>query len=374
MSAYRRFVTYLFRYEEKKKENNCGFAKVEVRQDKFRIELQITDYGEKQLPVYLFVRKSDRLEGIYLGDLSIKNGRGGAVFVDSALEIGGTPYGIDEMRGLYLSDNGHSFIASQWDDADTDWSAFLPYQSESGEEPEFYDEPAETEEMRSLDDMESFSEIEKEAEETSRAENRQMKENSEEESEKKKEQAKGQPEEKIKEKPEERTEEKAEENPEKKAEEKMEEKMEEKSEKKSREIEPELKSTQVAAAAQIPRVSAWEQQWRKFTASHPIFRPFDEKDDVWGVKLDLRDFKIMPKKFWGLANNSFLLHGYFNYRYVLFGYMEEEQKRWFMGVPGIFHNQECMLAGIFGFPEFETQQKCIQKTGEFGYWYRYLDI
>ena len=36
--------------------------------------------------------------------------------------------------------------------------------------------------------------------------------------------------------------------------------------------------------------------------------------------------------------------------------------------------QEQLLAGIFGFPEFRTKQVTRQKTGEFGYWYRYLDM
>lgn len=37
---------------------------------------------------------------------------------------------------------------------------------------------------------------------------------------------------------------------------------------------------------------------------------------------------------------------------VLFGYMEAEQRQWFLGVPGVFSNQEQLMAGIFGFPEF----------------------
>ena len=62
------------------------------------------------------------------------------------------------------------------------------------------------------------------------------------------------------------------------------------------------------------------------------------------------------------------------YKMVLFGYMEAEQRQWFLGVPGVFSNQEQLMAGIFGFPEFRTKQMTRQKTGEFGYWYRFIEI
>ena len=120
------------------------------------------------------------------------------------------------------------------------------------------------------------------------------------------------------------------------------------------------------------REPAREQQWKRFAAAHPVFCPFDEAQDIYAVKMDLRDFKILPKEYLPLANNSFLLHGYFNYKFLLFGYMGEQEKKWFLGVPGVFQNQEQLLAGLFGFGEFRTKHMTKQKTGEFGYWYRYL--
>ena len=32
MPGYQRFVTYMFRYKDEKKQENCGFAKIEIRQ------------------------------------------------------------------------------------------------------------------------------------------------------------------------------------------------------------------------------------------------------------------------------------------------------------------------------------------------------
>ena len=100
-----------------------------------------------------------------------------------------------------------------------------------------------------------------------------------------------------------------------------------------------------------PAVGAWEKQWECFCAAHPLCCPFDEDGNVYAVKLQMQDFKILPKEYQYLANNSFLLHGYFNYKMVLFGYMEAEQRQWFLGVPGVFQSGT-VDGGDFGFPEF----------------------
>lgn len=369
MPGYRRFVTYLFQYQNGKKGGNCGFAKVEVRQERCRIELQVKSYEEKKFPVYLFAREEEQLEGIYLGELAVKNGTGRAAFVITADDIAGTPYGIDDMRGLYLAGDGSNFIASQWDDADTVWNTFSPYKKtpeeinrgdseiqDNGEKRSNIEENLEKEEHKADSDKENilFSD-EKKAEGNEDKRNEEWRNVSE-----KNTQEKDMSEKDVKERNENND---------------IQTDMIKASPQGER--QPELSATQAASAtaAQPYRfIHTWEQQWQRFTAAHPVFCPFDEDEGVYGVKMELRDFKILPRQYWYLANNSFLLHGYFNYRYVLFGYMDGEQKRWFIGIPGIFQNQEQILAGAFGFPEFRTKQLTRQKTGEFGYWYRCLDL
>ena len=284
MSGYRRFVTYLYFYENGKKKENCGFAKVEVRQEKFRVEIQINRRKKGTLSVYLFARKNDRPEGALLGDLVVEDGSGRAVFVRDTQRVGDTPYGMDDMRGIYIGKPGQEFIASQWDDVDTDWNGFVPWEEE---EPEYYDDPAEEEELTPA--------------------------------------------------------------------------------------QSELKSTQMGSSAPIQQnlVAAWEKQWEQFRMTHLVFHPFDEENKIWGVKMDLRDFKVIPQQYRNLANNSFLLHGFFNYHYILFGYEEEneDERRWFVGVPGIYQNQERVMAIIFGFPEFMPEQV----ENRFGCWYRFFE-
>ena len=92
-------------------------------------------------------------------------------------------------------------------------------------------------------------------------------------------------------------------------------------------------------------------------------------------KLQRKDLALLPSCEWKLANNSFLLHGYYNYHHIVLLDRGEGLK---LGVPGIYHPQEARAAGAFGFPEFiDAGQVEIDRTEEeensgekFGYWCR----
>lgn len=92
-------------------------------------------------------------------------------------------------------------------------------------------------------------------------------------------------------------------------------------------------------------------------------------------KIKREDLVRLPKKEWRVANNSFLLHGYYNYHHIL---LIEENGRLFLGVPGVYHDQESRAASSFGFPQFirisdvniqldENEQNTYD---DFGYWCR----
>lgn len=72
--------------------------------------------------------------------------------------------------------------------------------------------------------------------------------------------------------------------------------------------------------------------------------------NVNAVQIELKDIRELPRQYWYLGNNSFLLHGFFNYRYLLLGKLPNE--KWFLGVPGVYQKQERVMAAIFGFPGF----------------------
>ena len=94
-------------------------------------------------------------------------------------------------------------------------------------------------------------------------------------------------------------------------------------------------------------------------------------------KIQRQDIARLPRTQWHLANNSFLLHGFYNYHHLL--YIEEGENRW-IGVPGIYHEKEQAAARTFGFPQFhrvmdaELELSAEEKNtfDDFGYWCRQI--
>lgn len=118
----------------------------------------------------------------------------------------------------------------------------------------------------------------------------------------------------------------------------------------------------------------WALRWRFILENYPVMTPFSGDEDTLCVRLELKDLRQLPRQFWYLGNNSFLLHGFFNYRYLILGMTQEfGVKKWFIGIPGVFQNPERVMAALFGFPEFRREKPAPINTGEFGYWYRYLN-
>lgn len=93
------------------------------------------------------------------------------------------------------------------------------------------------------------------------------------------------------------------------------------------------------------------------------------------MKIQRGEISILPRCEWKLANNNFLLHGYYNYRHFV---LIDEGNQLKLGVPGIYHEREARAAATFGFPEFiaeadvnvtlEPQER--NENQQFGYWCR----
>ena len=94
------------------------------------------------------------------------------------------------------------------------------------------------------------------------------------------------------------------------------------------------------------------------------------------IKITPHDISYLPKKYWHLCNNSFLLHGFYNYKYLLLCEKKiDSGKKYLVGVPGMFHQKEQVIARMFGFTEFECNNATNRygnKAMKFGYWCMYL--
>ena len=92
-------------------------------------------------------------------------------------------------------------------------------------------------------------------------------------------------------------------------------------------------------------------------------------------KIRREDLSLLPRKFWPLASNSFLLHGYHCYGHLL---LAEENGRLWLGVPGIYDAREARAADLFGFPRFTRAyapdlglaEEERSDSNDFGHWCR----
>ena len=111
----------------------------------------------------------------------------------------------------------------------------------------------------------------------------------------------------------------------------------------------------------------------------------DKEPSTIYEKIDLSQIRDLPSPNWHLATNSFLVHGFWNYGYlVLKKDFEEGKKILSLGVPGIYEKPEAVMAVLFGFPNFEVvpqdamdvQKEKNQETvdGTLGCWFVNLKI
>lgn len=84
-----------------------------------------------------------------------------------------------------------------------------------------------------------------------------------------------------------------------------------------------------------------------------------------------QDIGLLPRDIWIYGNNSFLLHGYYNFRHLILARLEtpQETPRYLLGVPGHYFSNEKAMASMFGFPHFVLAKKQPEQDDRFGYWY-----
>lgn len=309
MAGIQRFVTYLYLYENNDKIRNAGFAKVEIRGGQCRMEIHLKscDMSNVSAPIYLFSREGEIMHAVEIGRMNFTGGMGDYKALLKNVEIGHSPYNMEDMKGMLIIGSDQTMIASQWDDGEI-----------SRENIEIWEpriEPAKEDKDTKNKDEDANKVI------------------SEQHSVNKK--------------------------TEKNSEEKM------------------MQATEVPMPKIIkgafPQHPSLEENWELMKSKAQVTYHMEEAG-VEGIQIELRDIRELPKRFWYLGNNSFLLHGFFNYRYLMWGKrMVGDKEVMFLGIPGVYQNQERVMATIFGFPEFVIE-KPNEKNGEhFGYWCHTMD-
>lgn len=136
-----------------------------------------------------------------------------------------------------------------------------------------------------------------------------------------------------------------------------------------REMEKEVSKKKV----QKPEAGELHEQSAQAARQPAVFAPFSDGEIVDCRQITPAELRILARRDRGLMNNNFLRHGYYRYHHLLLG-RRRDDGRYILGVPGVYDRQECLMAGMFGFPNFKaakTQGKA--SSPRFGYWYRLID-
>ena len=314
MAGMKRFITYIYEYRDGKREKNAGFAKMEIRGTEYRLQVHLRGLSSRgEYEVSLFTDQGEKLLLFPIGKLTVLNGSGdyATAWQEEKLKQYGCTF--EELDGLAVTGGEAWYCLTGWTD------------KEPGTAPMQF---AWWQEKRDLSDAET----EAGQEEIDKPDSTDGKDKEGNIWKEKGKSADG----RMTEEPEWQDE--------------------------------SLRATEMTARNIFPQFS-WEDLWGRLCASYPHFEVHGERESEC-VRMELKDLKELPGKYWYMGNNSFLLHGFFNYRYLVLGKMADGS--FFIGVPGIYQRQEHVMAAIFGFPEFLSCDTG-KNQNYFGYWYQILE-
>lgn len=111
--------------------------------------------------------------------------------------------------------------------------------------------------------------------------------------------------------------------------------------------------------------------WEKLKKEHGKILSFDYEHGCEILTIKPQDIGLLPRDIWVYGNNSFLLHGYYNFRYLIIAklFNPHGAPRYLLGVPGHYYSNERYMAAMFGFPNFVLSKDQPAEDGRFGYWY-----
>ncbi|MFI3212673.1 MAG: DUF6128 domain-containing protein [Eubacteriales bacterium] len=116
----------------------------------------------------------------------------------------------------------------------------------------------------------------------------------------------------------------------------------------------------------------YDNKWQQLCHTYQVIHPFKQKEDYLSITPE--DFIIFREPYQKLVHNSFLIHGYYNYRHIILGkMMKNHQEIYYLGVPGVYYEREKMAAEVFGFEGFESVEEEIA-NGAFGYYLRKVEL
>lgn len=351
MMEYRRVISYLYEYQGKEPGRNTGFVRLEVRngQCRIRVFLKGGGQGQKVGRAVLFRSTGDPGQ-ILLGTMPVRGSGSEGVFVTQSQNVAGSGFPLGDFCGVGVFPAGSNQVyCSFWDDR-------RPWKTR--EEPVSVSEPTEVTE-RAKSEKGTHSEEALEPESTGEVNPKETEKDAEEAD------------------PGDAPKDAEETNPGempyaaeasdsgmfgKAAEEKR--RSEPSEEGSSLEVaEPEEAAADMTAqslellGAWVPETNVtWEQLWN----TYPKYQPFGPEDSWEVLRISLQDIGRLPREYWHLGGNDFLVNGYCTHRHLIL-IRDGQEELYYLGVPGDNLAQDYRVAEMFGFRQYRP-------AGQNGYW------
>lgn len=330
MPEYKRFVAYFYEYINGKKEKNAGFVKVELRNGMWRILFRLTTEPQPEQPVqvYGFVREKGYQLAIPFGLMRT----GKPISEEWAYRTDYTfekrKYSFADICGIRIQSGDHRNFITVWDDEPMELDKFVLELPEKIEQ-----EVRDSTRMQvNPDEAEIYdrTRVEVKKEETENVGPKQMRETENLYAGQKE---IGQAE-------------------------------------KTASEQKQISAAEVEEAEKPDSVAAVGNECPELFAERQKITPFSDDEIKDCVQLMPCDIVRLQQENWNIGRSSFLQHGFYQYRHLLFGKFADGT--YLIGVPGIQNQQEEYMAKMCGFEHFKAAK--IYGCGKtFGYWWKTVE-
>ena len=368
MAGYRRFIAYVYDYENGKKGSNCGFIKVEVKDQQCSVEVHLHCQGLPEdigCKVYGFTRKDGLINGILLDNCETEKEVVECLITTDAMNMNSSGVSIGKMGGMIIVTDTGGFFGTEWDDQPIRPENFrelkpIPAAEKNAQSPDvptnetsknssasnmpnadlIIDRSSDMANSPATATIQEFS-IPDEA-----ADNAQT----------------------IVYNPNENNIEAAVPTvPSKNMEASLPDNISENTDTPT--FTPHDESEQESAS---PIVSEKIKSQASVTPKPAAtFSPFSDGELAAAWKIHLNDLKRFPRHYCALRNNRFIQYGHYNFGHLLLG--QRNNGQYILGVPGGYNQQERFMANMFGFPYFKESNYVEISKARGGYWYRLID-
>ena len=278
----RRFITYLYEYNNGKKIKNVGFARVDEREDRVNMELHIRYFhNSPNLAKAYALIWNQGLWAVELSEVNLGNGQMEQQIEFATGNIMDSNYHMEDMVGIAVTAEGQVYLASCWKDEQSEGIAEGQYRIW---EPGLQAAEEQVQEDLPLQQADVAEETNTEVDTT------------------------------------------------------------------PQKIVHCI--SDITAQTQSTRTPVTEMPHEDLPAPRVAYR-----------KMELNEIRMLPRRNWRLFNNRFLIHGFFNYGYlVLATEISDGVESAYLGVPGIFEKPEMVVAAVFDFANFKEIPEAVSQA------------